>query len=90
MMHAVTEFEIAKREFRVVEMHVQAVELRLVDGNVLAHFGVEALERAEVVTLVRVIQGLAEIQVLQRVIGQSVIGQGLADDQRRDAQQGRL
>jgi hypothetical protein len=64
-MHAVAQLEIAQRELRVVDMVVQRVELGLVEAGMLADLGIEPLQRLEVVTLVRVIERLAEVQILQ-------------------------
>ena len=65
MMHAVTQLEIAERKLRVVHVVEKGVELGLVEPVVLADFGIEPLQRLEVIALVRVIERLAEVQILQ-------------------------
>ena len=46
---------------------VQRIPLRLIDPAVLRHLRIEPFERVEVLTLVCVVQGLAEIEVTQLV-----------------------
>ncbi len=64
-MHPVTQLEVAERKLRVDHVIVQRIEFRLVEAGVLVDFGVEALQRLEVVPLVRVIERLAEVEILQ-------------------------
>ena len=65
MVHAVVELEVADREFRFADVKVQRIALRLVDAAVQGELRIEPLQRLEVVPLVRVIERLAEIQVVQ-------------------------
>ncbi len=65
VMHPVTQLEVAERKLRVDHVIVQRIEFRLVEAGVLVDFGVEALQRLEVVPLVRVIERLAEVEILQ-------------------------
>ncbi len=62
-VHAVVELEVADREFGIVDVVVQRIELRLVQTMVLGELGVEALQSLEVLSLVGVIERLAEIEV---------------------------
>ena len=65
MMHAVAEFEIAERKFRVVDVGVKRVEFRFVDVRVLPDLGIQTFQCLEVVTLVRIVQCFAEIEIFQ-------------------------
>ena len=67
MVHPVSEFEIAKRKFGVVDVIVKCVEFWLVELVVLPDLGIKPLQRAEEVPLVGVIQRLPEVQILQLV-----------------------
>ena len=64
MVHAVVELEVADREFGAVDVIVQRIESGLVETVVLGELGVEPLERIEILSLVGVIERLAEIEVL--------------------------
>jgi hypothetical protein len=66
MMHPVAQLEIAERKFRVVDVIVERVELGLVEPGMLADLGIEPLQRLEVIALVRIIERLAEVKILQR------------------------
>ena len=65
LVHAVVELEVADRKFRLLDVIVERIELRLVDAAVLGELGVEPLQRLEVVALIGVIERLSEIEVLQ-------------------------
>ena len=67
MVHAIAELEVAEREFGHIDVVKERIELRLVDVAVLPHLGIHTRESLEVLTLVGVVQGLAEIEVLQIV-----------------------
>src|SRR5215510_3795065 len=65
VVHAVVEFEVADREFSVIDVEVQCVELGLVKKVVHAKLGVEPLDCIEILPLEGVIERLAEIEVSQ-------------------------
>ena len=65
MMHAVPQLEIAERKFRVDHVVIERIEFGLVEAGMLADFGIEPLQRLEVIALVRVIERLAEVEILQ-------------------------
>jgi hypothetical protein len=67
MVHAVVELEVADVELGRADVVVQRVVLRLVEPVILAEFSVESLQRVEVVALVRVEQGLSEVEVPELV-----------------------
>ncbi len=67
VVHPVAKLEIAQGELRVIDVIIECVELGLVEVIVLLDLGVEPLERIEELSLVRVIQRLAEVQILQFV-----------------------
>jgi len=62
-MHAIVELEITDRKFRMVEMRIERIEVGLIDVMMLRKLGVEPLEGAKVVALIRVIERLAEIRI---------------------------
>src|SRR4029077_2174327 len=83
-MHAIVELEVADREFGVVNVIVKRIEFGFVQNVVLGEFGVEPLECVEILSLVSVIERLAEIGVPQvaardRTGGKSQ-GQGECDE----------
>src|SRR5262249_40057474 len=63
MVHAVVEFEVADREFGLVDVVVQRVEFGLVKTVVHAELGVEPLNRIEILALEGVIESFAKIEV---------------------------
>ena len=65
VVHSVTQFKIAERKFSVVDMVIERVEFRLVYLTVLFDFGIKALECFEEQSLVRIIERLTEVQILQ-------------------------
>ena len=65
VVHAVVELEVADREFGVVDVIVQRIEFGLVETVVHGEFGVEPLDCIEELSLVGVIERLAEIEVPQ-------------------------
>jgi len=67
VVHAVVELEIADREFGLVDAIVKRIELGLVQAVVLGEFSVEPLDCLEKLTLVGVIERLAEKEVSQVV-----------------------
>jgi hypothetical protein len=67
VMHAVVEFEIADREFGVVDVIVKRIEFWLVQTVILGKFSVKPLDCLEILSLVGVIDGLSEKEVLQLV-----------------------
>ncbi|MDH4283353.1 MAG: hypothetical protein OEV36_11915, partial [Myxococcales bacterium] len=64
-MHAIAELEVADVEFGVIDVNVERVEPGLVDPVVLGDLGIEPLERLEVVLLVRLVERLSEVEILQ-------------------------
>ena len=48
-------------------MVIESVEFRLVNFIVLFDFGIETIERFEVKALVRIVERLAEIEILQLI-----------------------
>jgi hypothetical protein len=62
-VHPVVELKIADREFGVVDVIVKRIECRFIQTMVLGKFGVEPLDCLEILTLVRVIERLAEKEV---------------------------
>ena len=62
-VHAIVELEITDREFRMVEMRIERIEAGLIDVMMLCKLGVEPLEGAKVVALIRVIERLAEVRI---------------------------
>jgi hypothetical protein len=65
LVHAIVELEVADREFGTVDVIVKRVESGLVEAVVLRELGVETLERIEVLSLIGVIERLAEVEVFQ-------------------------
>src|SRR5262245_11805178 len=65
VVHAIVEFEVAYREFSVVDVIVQRIEVWLVETPVHSKLGIEALKGIEKLSLVGVIKRLSEKQVLQ-------------------------
>ncbi len=63
VVHAVVELEVADRELGVVDVVVKRIESGLVETAVLRELGVEPLECIEELSLVSVIERLAEIEV---------------------------
>ena len=63
MMHSVSELEVAKGKFRVVDMYIQSVQLRLIDLVVLPYLSVQALQRFEVLALVCVVKRLTKVEI---------------------------
>ena len=80
VVHAVVELEVADREFGVVDVIVQRIEFGLVETAVHGELGVEPLERIEELSLLRVVERLAEIEVVQRLVARATAGRS---DQRR-------
>ena len=69
MMHPVVEFEVAYREFGVVDVGIETVQLRLVKPPVLGDLGVEAFQRLEIKPLFCPENGLSEVQVALLPLG---------------------
>ena len=65
VVHAVVEFEVADREFGVIDMVMKRVEFGLVKIMVHAKLDVEPLDCIEILPLEGVIERLAEIEVSQ-------------------------
>jgi len=65
VMHAIAQLEIAQGKIGSVDMVIKSIELRFVEPVMLFYFGVESLERLEIEPLVRVIERLTEVEVLQ-------------------------
>src|SRR5260370_11755990 len=65
LVHAIVELKVADREFGIVDVIVKRIEFGFVQNVVLGEFGVEPLECIEILTLVCVVERLAEIEVLQ-------------------------
>jgi hypothetical protein len=65
LVHAVVELEVADREFGVVDVKMKRVESGLVEAVVHGELGVEPLDGIEKLSLVGVIERLAEIEVPQ-------------------------
>ena len=63
LVHAVIELEVADREFGVVDVKMKRVECGLVESVIHGELGVEPLECIEILSLVGVIERLAEIEV---------------------------
>ena len=83
-MHAVAKLEVTERKFRVIEMSVERVEIRLIDGEMLPDLGIEAVERLEPMALVGVVQGFPKPGVAD------VVCPRRTGDQCRDARQQRF
>jgi hypothetical protein len=49
------------------EVVIERIEFRLIEPIVLTQFGVQALERLEVMTLPGVIQRLTKVEILDRI-----------------------
>ncbi len=64
-VHAVGQFEISDGELGLTDVAVEGVELRLIEAVVLRQLGVEPGNGLEPLPLIGVVQGLAEIEVLQ-------------------------
>ena len=64
LVHAVVEFEIADREFGVVDVIVKRIESGLIETVIHAEFGIEPLDCIEILALVGVIERFTEKQVL--------------------------
>ncbi len=84
LVHAVVELEVADRKFGVVDVIVKSIEFGFVQNVVLGEFGVEPLECVEILSLVSVIERLAEIGVPQVAArdrtGSKSQGQGESDE----------
>src|SRR5207245_8337059 len=65
LFQALVEHEVPDREFGVVDVVVKHIEPGLIQAVVLSELGVEALEGIEILSLVGVIERLAEIEVPQ-------------------------
>ena len=65
MVHPIVELEVADGELRVIDVMVERVQLGFVDPVVLGDLGIEAFQRLEVVLLVRVVERLSEVEILQ-------------------------
>src|SRR5947207_7131140 len=65
LVHAVVELKVADREFGVVDVIVKRIELGFVQNVVLGELGVEPSECIKILSLVGVIERLAEIEVPQ-------------------------
>jgi hypothetical protein len=63
LVHAIVELEVADREFGVVDVIVKRIEFGFVQNVVLGELGVEPLECIEILSLVGVIERLAEMEV---------------------------
>ncbi len=79
VVHAVAQLEVTERELRIVEVGVERVEIRLVDGDMLSNLGVEAIKRFEIPPLVGVIQRFAEPGVLDAIGPSRTSGQDRQD-----------
>src|SRR6266702_4986522 len=84
LVHAIVELKVADREFGVVDVIVKRIEFGFVQNVVLGEFGVEPLECVEILSLVSVIERLAEIGVPQVAArdrtGSKSQGQGESDE----------
>ena len=65
VVHAVVELEVADRELGAVDVKVQRIECRLVETVVLGQLGIQPLQGIEVLSLIGVIERLAEVEVPQ-------------------------
>src|SRR5258708_37085567 len=65
LVHAIVELKVADREFGVVDVIVKRIKFGFVQNVVLGELGVEPLECIEILSLVGVIERLAEIEVPQ-------------------------
>jgi len=63
MMHSIVELEVTDRKLCVVDVMVERIELGLVDLVVLGDLAIEALERFEVVFLIRVVERFSEMEI---------------------------
>src|SRR5207253_3184667 len=79
-----SDLEVADRKFGVVDVIVKSIEFGFVQNVVLGEFGVEPLECVEILSLVSVIERLAEIGVPQVAArdrtGSKSQGQGESDE----------
>ena len=64
IVHAVVEFEIADREFGLVDVIVKRIESGFVQTVVLCQFGVEPLDCFEILALVGVIERFVEKEIV--------------------------
>src|SRR6267378_7510495 len=84
LVHAIVELEVADLKFGVVDVIVKRIEFGFVQNVVLGEFGVEPLECVEILSLVSVIERLAEIGVPQVAArdrtGSKSQGQGESDE----------
>src|SRR5215813_4358321 len=74
VVHAIVEFEVADREFGLVDVVVQRVEFGLVKTVVHAELGVQPLDCIEILALEGVIERFTEIEVSQFRRRSSVFG----------------
>jgi len=63
LVHAIVELEVADREFGVVDVIVKRIKCGFVQSVVLGELGVEPLECIEIVSLLGMIERLAEKEV---------------------------
>ena len=81
LVHSIIELKVADREFRVVDVIVKRIEFGFVQNVVLGELGVEALECVEILSLVGVIERLAEIEVSQVAAGSRRDGKSQRQDE---------
>ena len=75
-MHAVTELEVTDGKVRLPDVILKRIELRLIDAVVLSELGVETLEGIEILSLIRLIERLAEIEVMEASAARLLAGMG--------------
>ena len=79
IVHAVVEFEIAHREFSLVDVIVKRIQSGLIQTVVLCQFGVQPLDCFEILALVGVIERFVEKEVLLAPSGLLATSQGRTD-----------
>jgi hypothetical protein len=75
-MHSIVELEITDGELGLADVVMQGVKLRLVQAVVLSQLGVQSRDGIEVLALIGIVEGLAEIEIPQGPAGVGTGGEG--------------
>ncbi len=63
VVHPIVELEIAHRKFRLPDVVLQRIALRLIQTTVLGELSVQPFQCFEILALVRVVQSLSEVKI---------------------------
>ena len=63
VVHPIVELEVANEKFSLLDVMEQRIQLRFVQAIMLAEFGIQAFQGLEVISLIGVVDGFAEVEI---------------------------